>query len=297
MRRVADLCEQVPDRQLAIQWNRLQQNEGNAMSVQTLYSAATGMEAMETKLDVIANNLANVGTTGFKKGRANFEDLFYDQEVLPGTTDASGGLTATGTAIGLGVAVSSTQTDFQQGAFQPTGNELDVAIVGKGFFEVQDVDGNPVYTRAGNFARNANGTLVLGSAAAGRQLEPAITLPEDAMDVNIAADGNVTYRTEGSETLQNAGQLQLAMFINPEGLLKLGENLYQETEASGSVQQTIPGLNGSGMLQKGSLEASNVNPVDELIDLITTQRAFELNSQVVQAGDEILQLVANLRRY
>ena len=267
------------------------------MTVQALYTAATGMEAMETKLDVIANNLANVNTTAFKKACANFEDLFYDQEVLPGMTDEAGNLTATGTAIGLGTAISSTQTDFGQGGFIETSNPFDVAIVGDGFFQVQDVDGNTVYSRAGNFSVNADGALVLGSAGVGRLLQPNISIPSEAVSVTIADDGNVNYMTSDDTTVQNAGQLQVATFINPEGLLKLGENLYAETEASGAAQPTIPGQDGSGTLKSGFLEASNVNPVTELIDLITTQRAFELNSQAVQAGDEVLQLVANLRRY
>lgn len=265
------------------------------MSVQTLYTAATGMDAMETKLDVIANNLANVNTTAFKKTRANFEDLFYHQQVMPGTTDQSGGMTATGNAIGLGVALSSTQTDFRQGSFEDTGNPLDVAIVGKGFFQVQDVDGSTVYTRAGNFSLNSEGALVMGSASVGRLLMPNITVPPTANEISIGADGNVTYQEDG-ET-QNAGQLQVAMFSNPEGLLKLGENLYAETDASGDVQVAIPGQDGSGTLKSNMLETSNVNPVKELIDLITTQRSFELNSQAVQAGDQVLQLVSNLRRY
>ncbi len=267
------------------------------MSVQTLYTAATGMEAMETKLDVIANNLANVNTTAFKKGRANFEDLFYDQEVMPGTTDESGGITATGTAVGLGTAVSSIQTDFRQGAFLDTGNSLDVAIVGNGFFQVQDVDGSTIYTRAGNFSMNRDGALVVGSASVGRLLLPNITIPEGVKDVSISSEGRVQYRLAGETESQDAGQLQLASFINPEGLLKLGENMYSETEASGTAQITIPGQDGTGILKSGMLEASNVNPVKELIDLITTQRSFELNSQAVQAGDQVLQLVANLRRY
>ena len=265
------------------------------MSVQSLYTAASGMNAMETKLDVIANNLANVSTTAFKKTRANFEDLFYHQQVMPGTTDQSGGRTATGTAIGLGVALSSTQTDFRQGSFEPTDNPLDAVIRGKGFFQVQDVDGTTVYTRAGNFSRNSEGALVMASASVGRLLMPNITIPENASEISIGPDGTVTYREDGE--MQDAGQLQLAMFSNPEGLLKLGENLFAETEASGAKQETIPGENGSGALQSGMLETSNVNPVRELIDLITTQRAFELNSQAVQAGDQVLQLVSNLRRY
>ncbi len=265
------------------------------MSVQTLYTAATGMEAMETKLDVIANNLANVNTTAFKKARANFEDLFYQQSVLPGSEDQSGGITATGTAIGLGAQVSSTQTDFEQGAFIDTNGSLDVAIVGKGFFQVTDIDGSTVYTRAGNFSVNRDGTLVVGSAAVGRVLEPNIQIPEGASSPSITAEGVVNVVVDGVQS--QVGTLQLANFINPEGLLKLGENLFAETEASGSPQVGDPGQNGTGTLQSGMLEASNVNPVRELIDLITTQRSFELNSQAIQVGDEVLQLAANLRRY
>ncbi|MBM4091370.1 MAG: flagellar basal-body rod protein FlgG [Planctomycetes bacterium] len=267
------------------------------MSVQTLYTAATGMEAMEAKLDVVANNLANVNTTAFKKGRANFEDLFYRHEALPGAKDQSDGITATGTSIGLGTRVSSVQSDFSQGAFLDTGGTFDVAIVGKGFYQVQDTDGNIVYTRAGNFSRNAQGQLVLGSAAVGRLLEPNITIPEEATSVSISSDGLVQYMLAGETTPQEAGQLELATFINPEGLLRMGENIFSQTEASGAPQTAIPGQNGTGLLRQGMLEASNVSPVNELIDLITTQRSFELNSQAIQAGDQILQLVANLRRY
>jgi flagellar basal-body rod protein FlgG len=265
------------------------------MSVQTLYTAATGMEAMETKLDIIANNLANVNTTAFKKARGNFEDLFYRQEVLPGSEDQSGGITSTGTAIGLGSQVSSTQTDFEQGAFIDTNRPLDVAVVGKGFFQVTDVDGSTVYTRAGNFGVNRDGALVIGSAAVGRLVEPNIQIPEGTTDVSITAEGIVNVVVDG--VASQAGTLQLATFINPEGLLKLGENLFAETEASGTAQVGDPGQNGSGLLRAGMLEASNVNPVRELIDLITTQRSFELNSQAIQVGDEVLQLAANLRRY
>jgi flagellar basal-body rod protein FlgG len=267
------------------------------MSVQTLYTAATGMQAMETKLDVIANNLANINTTGFKKGRANFEDLFYRQQVLPGAEDDSGGQTATGTAVGLGTSVSSVQTDFKQGAFALTNNPLDVAIEGKGFFQVLDVDGNTLYTRAGNLSINGNGNLVMGSASVGRLLEPAIQIPEDATSVTIQPTGQVMITRQGETTPSQVGQMQIATFINPEGLLKRGENLFQETEASGSALEGSPGDTGLGILRQNALEQSNVEPVQELIDLITTQRSFELNSQAVQAGDQVLQLVANLRRY
>jgi len=268
------------------------------MSVQTLYTAATGMQAMETKLDVIANNLANVNTTAFKKGRANFEDLLYRHTIPPGANPGGSGLAATGTSVGLGTRVSSIQTNFKQGAYENTGNALDVAIEGVGFFQVQDPStGNNLYTRAGNLSVNANGQLVLGSANSGRQLQPAITIPQGATDLSIQRDGNVLYRLQGQNNSSSAGQLQLASFLNPEGLLKLGENLFQETQASGTSTLDIPGNNGLGVLTQGALEASNVEPVQELIDLITTQRSFELNSQAVQAGDQLLQLVSNLRRF
>jgi flagellar basal-body rod protein FlgG len=267
------------------------------MSVQTLYTAATGMEAMEAKLDVIANNLANVNTTGFKKDRANFEDLFYRNEVLPGALDANGEPTPTGISTGLGVKVSSMQTDHRQGAFEQTGKELDVAIEGQGFFQVLDPSGETYYTRAGNFNINANGQLVVGSAGTGRVVEPPIQFPNDTVGIVIGADGRVSIRQVGQANMSEVGQLQLAQFVNPDGLLKLGENMYAETDASNSPTVGIPGQNGLGLVRQNMLEASNVQPVRELIDLITTQRSFELNSQTVQAGDQVLQLVANLRRY
>lgn len=267
------------------------------MSVQTLYTAATGMEALETKLDVIANNLANVNTTAFKKDRANFEDLFYQHEVLPGS-ESEGELTATGVSIGLGSKVSNVQSDFGQGAFQQTGRELDVAIEGNGFFQVIDPSGQTLFTRAGNLNINANGQLVIGSAATGRLLDPAITVPAEAVGIEISPVGEVFIREVGDAQLTSVGTVQLATFLNTDGLLKLGENLYSETDASGAPQTGNPGDTGLGLgvLRQRFLEASNVEPVQELIDLITTQRSFELNSQAVQAGDQILQLVTNLRR-
>ncbi len=267
------------------------------MSVQTLYTAATGMEALQSKLDVIAHNLANVNTVGFKKNRANFEDLFYRQEILPGAEDAGGGQTATGTAVGLGTRVSSVQTDFKQGAYQHTENPLDVLIEGDGFFQLQDPTGTTVYSRAGNFSINSNGNLVQGSASVGRLVQPTINVPQDAIRVEVTADGTVNAYTQGQPTPQEVGTLQLATFINPEGLVKLGENMFQESSASGTATIGDPGQDGLGVLRSGFLEASNVEPVAELIDLITTQRSFELNSQAVQAGDEVLQLISNLRRF
>ncbi len=266
------------------------------MSVQTLYTAATGMQSLETKLEVIANNLANVNTTGFKKMRADFEDLFYRHDVLPGALDSAGQPTPIGISVGLGSRVTGTQTDQSQGAFKDTGRKLDLAIEGNGFFQVTDPSGEIFYTRAGNFSINANGQLVLGSASTGRLLEPAITIPSDATDIVINPDGAIFVKQPATPTLSQVGQITLAQFINPEGLLRLGENLLGQTDASNSPTVGNPKQNGLGGLRQSFLEASNVEPVQELIDLITTQRAFELNSQTVQAGDQILQLVANLRR-
>ena len=265
------------------------------MGLQSLYTAATGMQAMETKLDVIANNLANSSTTAFKRDRANFEDLFYRQYRLPGSEDADANITATGIDVGLGVRVSSTQADFEVGAFQNTGNELDIAIEGDGFFEVTGPAGELLYTRAGNLNRNANGELVVGSANIGYRLNPPITIPQEATGIVIANTGEVSFSQSGQTDYTQAGVIQLATFINPDGMLKLGDNLFQPTEASGPVTNVNPGQPGVGFLAQGFLEASNVNATTELIDLINTQRSFELNSQVIRAGDEIMALIANLR--
>ncbi len=266
------------------------------MSVQTLYTAATGMQALETKLDVIANNLANVNTVSFKKDRANFEDLFYRNRVIPGGLDQSSNPTATGTQIGLGVKVSSVQSQFTQGAFQQTGKPLDIAIEGNGFLQVDDPSGETLYTRAGNLSINANNQLVMGSAATGRLLNPTITIPPDTTNITITPDGRVIVKQPQTVGPTEVGQLQLALFVNNEGLLKLGENLYAATISSNNAVLGVPGQNGVGVIRQNALEASNVEPVQELIDLITTQRSFELNSQAIQAGDEVLQLIANLRR-
>lgn len=267
------------------------------MSVQSLYTAATGMEAMQTKLDVISNNLANINTTAFKKDRANFEDLLYRNRTMPGMLDANQTPTPTGTQIGMGTRVQSTTKDFTQGSLQQTGRELDVAIEGPGFLQVIDPQSqNVMYTRSGNLDINANGQLVIGSAQTGRVLEPAITIPSDAIAVEIGSTGQVLVRQAGNTELTQVGQLQMASFINPDGLLKVGENLYQQTDASSQAVPGNPGTLGLGVIRQRSLEASNVEPVQELIDLITTQRGFELNSQAVQAGDQLLQQINNLRR-
>lgn len=267
------------------------------MSVQSLYTAATGMESLQSKLNVIANNLANVNTTGFKSDRANFEDLFYRHEILPGAQDAGSNFTPTGIQTGLGVRMQSTQTSFIQGAFQETGQQLDVAVEGRGFLQVTDpVTSQPLFTRAGNLSLNAQGNLVVGSAQTGRLLNPPIQIPQDATGITISSDGRVSYQQPGNTQLQQAGQIQMALFQNPEGLMKLGENLYIDTVASGPAIQGNPGTQGMGVVRQGFLELSNVEPVRELIDLITTQRSFEMNSQVIEAGNTILQTITNLAR-
>ena len=211
------------------------------MSIQALYTACTGMNSMQAKLDVIANNLANTETTAFKADRPNFEDLFYRQEKYPGSQDSSSQYTPTGVAIGTGSRLQSTQSNFTQGSLQQTGNQLDVAIQGQGFFQIRDPSGTILYSRAGNFSRNSNGQIVVGSANIGRLLEPAMTIPNDAMNISISPAGVVAYQTATSQTLSPVGTIQMVNFLNPQGLLKIGENLYQETEASGTPQTAAPG--------------------------------------------------------
>ena len=266
------------------------------MTIQALYSAATGMISLETKLDTISNNLANMETTAFKRDRANFEDLFYRHDKMPGAQDSGGQMTAVGTEIGLGTRVCSTQTDFTQGSFKQTSGQLDLAIEGRGFFRVLDPSGEVRYTRSGNFSLNANGQVVMGSAQTGRLLDPTITIPQDALAVVVSPDGKVSVRQPGNTNMNQIGTLELSSFVNPEGLLKLGENLYAETDSSGTATSSVPGQQGMGVLRQSTLEASNVEPVTELIDLITTQRAFELNSQCVQTGVQLMQVVANMKR-
>lgn len=265
------------------------------MSVQSLYTAATGMEAMENKLDVIANNMANIGTVAFKKDRANFEDLFYRYTSIPGSeqTDPSTGV---GIQAGVGTRVSSVQTNFRQGSMEETQRRLDIAIEGDGFLQVTGPNGETQYTRSGNLSLNRDGSLVVGSANIGRMVEPQITLPADVNQIQITNDGNISVTRGGQAGWQSVGQLRLVRFANPEGLLKLGDNLYGESDASGQGLQGNPGEPGLGMIRQGYLEASNVEPVRELIDLIQAQRNIELNSKIVQAGDETLQMISNLRR-
>jgi len=265
------------------------------MAITALYTAATGMRAMEQKLDVVANNLANVETVGFKSSRVDFEDLLYRVLERPGKTNPQQEPIPIGTVIGLGVLMSGTQLDFRQGSFDVTGNSLDLSIAGEGLFQViTQVDGQETtaYTRAGNFTKNANGQLVLANSV-GSRLEPPITIPPNATQIDIGVDGKVIVTESGVQN--EVGQIQLARFVNPAGLLQNGKNLFLQTVASGEPVVGNPTEQGLGEIQSKTLELSNVDPVKELVELIRTQRAFEINSQVIRAADENLQTLNNLR--
>jgi flagellar basal-body rod protein FlgG len=266
------------------------------MSYIALNTAATGMNACSTSLDVIANNLANANTTGFKSSRANFEDLFYQEFAQPGIQSGDAIQRPTGLYVGLGTQVSGTQLDFRQGAAESTGKPFDLMIEGDGFFQLQispDVGDGRGYSRAGNFTLNQEGQIVLANSP-GWRLEPEITLPEDASNINVSQDGVVTGNVPGQVDPVEFGTILLARFINPTGLETIGNNTYIPTEASGEPLEAQPDQEGFGALRQGFLEASNVDPVTELVSLIKTQRTFEMNSQVIQASNETLQNITNL---
>jgi flagellar basal-body rod protein FlgG len=269
------------------------------MAITALNSAATGLKALSTRIDVVANNLANAETTAFKRSRVNFEDLMYLTLKQPGTQTQSGEISPAGIFVGLGTRISNTQLDLEQGSLERTDRPLDVGIEGTGFFKVKVLDtigDGTAYTRNGNFFVNNDGELVLGMGD-GYKLVPAITIPPDATDVSISQDGNISVIRAGQQDPTNVGQLELTTFVNPQGLKLLGGSLYQETNASGEPITGNPGENGTGTILQGFLETSNVDPVKELVTLIKTQRAFELNSQSIQTADQALQTVANLRRF
>ena len=270
------------------------------MAITALYSAASGMRALDTKLDVLANNLANVNTVGFKRSRTNFEDLLYDVRREPGIRNAEDEPIPHGIEVGLGATVSGTQLNFAPGSVDTTGSPLDMMIQGEGFFQVTTIyQGQEVtaYTRAGNFTKNAEGNIVLGNTD-GSTLEPPIQIPDDASlaSVTIGLDGRVSYKDTASQQIVELGQIQLARFVNNEGLLTIGKNLFVQTDASGEPIEGNPREDGMGEIRGGALELSNVDPVRELIELIITQRAFELNSQAIKTADESLQIIGNLRR-
>jgi flagellar basal-body rod protein FlgG len=262
--------------------------------IRALYSAASGMTAQQLNVDNIANNLANANTAGYKMRRAQFQDLLYQSIVQPGANAGQQTTVPAGLQLGLGTRASSNEIILTQGTFSQTDNPLDVAIQGNGFFQVRLTTGNLAYTRDGSFQMDKNGILVDSS---GNPLEPQITIPANAQSVTIAPDGTVSYLTPGQANAQQAGQIQLAAFQNPAGLTSIGKNLYQPTDASGDATVAAPGgTEGLGTLMQGYTEQSNVSIVDEFINLIVAQRAYEANSKVVKAADEMYQQVNNLKQ-
>jgi flagellar basal-body rod protein FlgG len=260
--------------------------------LRSLYTAATGMEAQQLKMDVISNNLANTGTTGFKKVRAEFEDLLSDTIRGAAAPDPRGGTPPSPLQVGLGVRTGATTRAFGQGELVTTNNPLDVAIAGSGFFRVARPNGDFAYTRAGNFQIDPTGRLV---TPRGELLDPSITIPTDATQVQIQQDGTILAQVPGKSAPETLGQLQLFTFPNPAGLEAIGGNLFVETTGSGQSVQAQPGQLGSGTLTQGFLEGANVKAVEEMIDMISTQRAYELNSKVIQTADQMLQRLTNLR--
>lgn len=255
-----------------------------------LWAAKTGLDAQQTRMAVTSNNLANVGTTGFKKGRAVFEDLLYQNVRQVGASTSQDTQAPTGLSLGTGVRVVATEKSFTQGNLAQTGNSLDVAISGRGFFQILMPDGTMGYTRDGSFKVSSQGELVTSS---GYAVQPGITIPDGAQSVTIGKDGVITVQIAGQAAPTEVGSLQLFDFINPAGLQPRGENMLVESAASGAAQSGTPGMNGLGMVEQGSLEASNVNVVEELVAMIETQRAYEMNSKAISTTDQMLEYITN----
>lgn len=256
----------------------------------SLWIAKTGLDAQQTRMDVVSNNLANANTTGYKASRAEFQDLIYQNVVQPGGQTTQQTESPTGLMVGTGVRVVGTEKTFTQGNIEQTGNALDVAIQGRGFLQVTMPDGTIAYTRDGSLHRDQNGQVV---TANGYPISPSITIPQNAQSLTIGKDGTVSITVPGQAAAQQIGTLQLADFINPAGLQPMGDNLYQETSSSGSPQVGQPGLNGLGTLEQNALESSNVNVVAEMVNMIETQRTYEMNSKAVSAADSMLQYINN----
>lgn len=254
---------------------------------------ATGMLAQQLNVDVISNNIANMTTTGYKRQRAAFADLIYQNMDRPGSTSSDSGTTVpSGIQLGLGVRPGAVYRMHGQGAIRITENPLDLAITGEGMFQIQMPNGDTAYTRDGTFQINENGEIV---TVQGYLVDPGITIPPDAIDIDINQQGEVLVSLPGQVTMQNLGQIQLANFVNPTGLEAIGDNLYLETEASGAVSTGNPGQDEFGALRQGALEQSNVNVVEEITELISAQRAYEMNSSIITTSDEMLQTITQLR--
>ncbi len=259
--------------------------------IRSLWISKTGLDAQQTQLDVISNNLANVNTNGFKRARAVFEDLLYQTLRQPGAQSSQQTQLPSGLQLGTGVRPVATEKIFTQGNLAQTGNPLDIAIQGAGFFQVLLPDGTTAYTRDGSFQVNNQGALVTSS---GYPVQPAVTIPPNAVTVTIGHDGTVSVTQAGSSSPSQVGSLQLVNFINPAGLQSRGENLYLETASSGTPSTNAPGTNGLGTLSQGYVETSNVNVVEELVNMIQTQRAYEINSKAITTSDQMLQKLAQM---
>ena len=259
--------------------------------IRSLYIAKTGLEAQQTNLDVISNNLANVSTNGFKKSRSVFEDLLYQNVRQPGAQSSQQTQLPSGLQIGTGVRTVATERIHTQGNPQQTGNAKDVMINGDGFFNVLLPDGTQAYTRDGSLQTDSNGQLVTSS---GYVIQPPITVPNNAVSLTVGRDGTVSVTTPGTSAATQIGSIQISNFINPAGLESRGENLYVETSASGTANTNTPGTNGVGYLMQGFVETSNVNVVEEMVNMITTQRAYEINSKAITTSDQMLQKLAQL---
>jgi len=261
--------------------------------IKAMSTAATGMVAQQTNIDNIANNLANVNTTGFKKGRVEFQDILYQNFRRAGTATAIGTTVPVSLDVGYGTRPVATTREFSPGSVTLTQNPTDLAIAGNGFFQVRMPDGTTGYTRDGSFKLSADGQVV---TADGFVVTPEITVPQDATDLAVGIDGQVNVLVVGSDTPQQIGQVELARFVNPAGLSAVGHNLYLETVASGAPITGTPGSNGLGAIDQGQLETSNVSVVDEMVNMIMAQRAYEINSKVITASDEMSQTINNLKR-
>jgi flagellar basal-body rod protein FlgG len=261
--------------------------------IKAMSTAATGMVAQQTNIDNIANNLANVNTTGFKKGRVEFQDILYQNFRRAGTATAIGTTVPVSLDVGYGTRPVATTREFSPGSVTLTQNPTDLAIAGNGFFQVRMPDGTTGYTRDGSFKLSADGQVV---TADGFVMTPEVTVPQDATDLAVGLDGQVSVLVVGSDTPQQIGQVELARFVNPAGLSAVGHNLYLETVASGAPITGTPGGNGLGAIDQGQLETSNVSVVDEMVNMIMAQRAYEINSKVITASDEMSQTINNLKR-
>ena len=261
--------------------------------IRSLFTAATGMQAQDLNISVISNNIANVNTTGFKRSRADFQDLLYQTLRVVGTLSEAGNQVPTGMQLGLGVKPAAIQKIFLQGDFVMTQNELDIAIEGKGFFQITQPDGTIGYSRAGAFKLDNTGRIVTSD---GLPMEPTITIPPDALLVSIDSQGGIFYTIASTPAPTLAGTIQTATFVNPAGLQSIGKNIYLETDASGAPTTGVPGIDDRGTMQQGYLELSNVDVVQELVGMIIAQRAYEINSKAIQTADEMLQTANNVKR-